>query len=397
MVQKHSYREWILISSLIVLLVGCASIVTNVKNVELPKEITATLSRHNSSSLSSSKTETEEVKSPPESNLPLAWLMSFPNSGTTFTLGLFTSLANYSTGTNYPAESNFVDGPIPVTGHSEEVGPFWEGGAYSQSSLPKNGQVVLVKTHCEGYCVNCPPRAFVQTVWTFHENCRQRSGVAKGLNSNSMTESVERTNRLPINAYSSDAVKKAVHLIRNPFNNIVARFNHEYKKQYDLAENKTLFLQTNKRTAAAFHEWCYDLDKASEQKIKEFPMIPTDITNLIVNTKCGAEFFRYMQWHNLAFQLTYQVHPIPTLIIHYEDYRSDTYQETTESLLDFLEYSRVRNGDNGNWTFDDSKKNYLGFYTPEEKQDIWKLLISMSTPDTKRNIVERYNTNQTNY
>ena len=54
---------------------------------------------------------------------------------------------------------------------------------------------------------------------------------------------------------------------------------------------------------------------------------------------CHADFFRYIQWHNLAFATTDEL-GIPTHVIHYENY-TNNFNETKDLLLNFLDQEQV--------------------------------------------------------
>jgi hypothetical protein len=50
------------------------------------------------------------------------------------------------------------------------------------------------------------------------------------------------------------------------------------------------------------------------------------------NVPCHGEFFRYVQWHNLANQV---VKDKPTLVVHYEDYNTQ-WNRTANKILKYL-------------------------------------------------------------
>lgn len=76
----------------------------------------------------------------------IAFLMSFPNSGTSYTSLLVRTVTGHNTATNYGAEGPGDDGTsVPVFDHSPE-GPFWLSPTSMNLTKP-NGGYLLTKTH----------------------------------------------------------------------------------------------------------------------------------------------------------------------------------------------------------------------------------------------------------
>jgi hypothetical protein len=141
-----------------------------------------------------SKSDSIRASSSPE----VALLLSFPNSGTTFTLENTEKMSNRTVATNY-AFSDSLEGEYPVFANSPD-GPF----LYKNSlSVPR---IVLTKTHCSPGCDMCPLKRSVQTLNDFKIGCFQGNNLAA-----------------LVTHYNSSIAKKAVHLFRDPFDNIVSR------------------------------------------------------------------------------------------------------------------------------------------------------------------------------
>lgn len=349
----------------------------------------------------------EEVSFSNETFLPLAWLMSFPNSGTSFTMKLFRKISNHSVGTNYPLEAHhsvnssssssnhYQKEPLPIIpGPAASLGPFWER-SFPHFTMPMKEQnrFVLVKTHCGGKCIHCPPDEYVETIWSFDEMCRfYHRHQYKNYSLSFYDDEAKKKKKkiVPPKAYSSEYVKKAVHLIRDPFNNVVSRFHHDYKVEYGLAKNKTLYEEKHNLTVRGFQQWCGEQDQKYAKDVIRSRFIPADIINMMARTRCHGEFFRYVQWHNLAYELTHQLRPIPTLILHYEDYNPSTFHEKANSLLDFLGYPLVKENIESNNDLFINGKDYHDFFSPRQKQNIWKFILKMATPDIQ-DLLERYN------
>jgi hypothetical protein len=133
------------------------------------------------------------VNSMPE----IAWLMTYPNSGTTYTLKLIQQYTNTTTATNYGNEQNIRNDSIPVH-PAMKNGPF---PRFLEWQLPP--RYILTKTHCGGTSLSPDPLEYVETVRSFEIACRSGSRI-------------ENNGELKV-TYSMDIPKRAVHLIRSPF------------------------------------------------------------------------------------------------------------------------------------------------------------------------------------
>ena len=91
----------------------------------------------------------------------IAWLLSYPNSGTSYTLQIVKESSDFAIATNYGTEANkhLLEKSIPI--HKNYVnGPFRTNDRNRKA--PKN--YVLTKTHCGGRCVRCSPRKLINDV-----------------------------------------------------------------------------------------------------------------------------------------------------------------------------------------------------------------------------------------
>ena len=87
--------------------------------------------------------------------------------------------------------------------------------------------------------------------------------------------------------------------------------------------------------------------------------------DLLSDIPCRQEFFQYVQWHNLAFSMTEGLLRIPTMVIHYNDYR-DSLKETIQKLLDFLELPNVQ----PDAVIFKAGKEYFDYYSESDRQAI---------------------------
>ena len=154
----------------------------------------------------------------------VAWLMSFPNSGTSYTLRLAQWASNVTAATNYGDECDLDPNGRNV--------PLYDGMSNGPAlkypykySLPT--RYALTKTHCGGRCTHCAPDKYVETQQTFHEQCLQGNRMEPlKEDRNPSPQNIRnkgKSERVMEIRYPEELVARAVHVIRDPFNNVVAR------------------------------------------------------------------------------------------------------------------------------------------------------------------------------
>eukprot|EP00586_Coscinodiscus_wailesii_P020556 CAMPEP_0172510050 /NCGR_PEP_ID=MMETSP1066-20121228/225714_1 /TAXON_ID=671091 /ORGANISM="Coscinodiscus wailesii, Strain CCMP2513" /LENGTH=335 /DNA_ID=CAMNT_0013288847 /DNA_START=265 /DNA_END=1272 /DNA_ORIENTATION=- len=281
----------------------------------------------------------------------IAWLMSFPNSGTSFTLRVVHTVSNTSIATNYGAEDgNSINVPVRDDYHN---GPFLHR---LSKGLPS--KYILTKTHCTGYCTTaCPPEK--HTLTSFLEGCCTGSQRIIRKSGRSRKE---------YGAYDPRIVKKAIHLIRNPFDNIVSRFHlqhNKYSKDEDAA-----WLEKHPRDKYGFQTWCKGVDALFKTKSDAAKYVP-----------CHSEFFRYVQWHNKAIEVIRHL-GIPVLMVHYDDYH-DNYNGTMWKILDFLELPAVVKKPSFFW-------NDYGKYFSKRQKSAVKVWINELASEETMELLSKY-------
>lgn len=130
-----------------------------------------------------------------------------------------------------------------------------------------------------------------------------------------------------------------------------------------------------------FRAHCEELSKRNYDDAKD-SKIYRGIFDDVKNIPCYADFFRYVQWHNLAFLTTSSL-GIPTVIIHYENY-TDSFNATKNLLLDFLEQEEVRKPK----PFV-TGKTYRGYFTEEEVKAV-SAMFSKLAHDTTWDHLQHY-------
>lgn len=227
--------------------------------------------------------------------------------GTSYTVLNTEFVSGCTTASNYAAN---YDPLVPVR-------PEYVNGPYLRSpDKPLPPRYILTKTHCGGYCMDCPPTAYLLDPEPFQQSCllSQRSYNATAFYSV---------------LYSPDIPKRAVHLIRNPFDNLVGRM-HLFDKHRVRDPDRPQFNTTEEGLA----EWCQYLDhKYHPLDIRSGQIKP------YIHVPCHAEWFRYVQWHNRAWQVTQNL-SLPVHYLYYDDYAGPNYTKALTDLLEFLELPR---------------------------------------------------------
>jgi hypothetical protein len=233
-----------------------------------------------------------------KSDVPaVAWLMTYPNSGTTYTLKLIQQYTNTTTATNYGFEQSTSRDSIPIH-DSLNNGPFWR---YPDQDAPP--RFVVTKTHCGGNCMCSNPEQYVETQRSFEIACRSGSKTAN----QSKFDTV----------YAASIPKRAVHLFRNPFDNLVARLHLEQKKWK--RKNETEKLEIFNATREGFHEWCRYLDFKAKRTELSSHFYDDEMLAITKELPCHAEIIRYTWWHELAMDTVRRM-DFPIHRLYYENY-----------------------------------------------------------------------------
>lgn len=279
----------------------------------------------------------------------IAWLMTFPGAGTTYTTFLVKQASNTTSATNYGNEYlNENKESVPL--YSDISGPYlWQDENIQGLNVPST--YILTKTHCGGRCQDCPPRSYIEDVDSFMLQClRAPKVISIDKELSSTMDSNKRIVRriavakgvfqsLVLDSYDTSIVKKMVHVIKNPYDNVISRFHHEYKSLGLVQSNqKAKVVFGYKHNNEGFQEWCKKQDKKFINAEQEMYGHYYALTK---NVPCHAEFYRYVQWHNLAFELADKLN-IKSYVFNYEDFKSKQEEIITE-ILDYLELPIVDN------------------------------------------------------
>jgi len=305
----------------------------------------------------------------------IVWLLSFPNSGTSYTLENVMRLTNRSVATQYGHEALRASGKIvPVLsdrdhGHRPDHGPFWL--APHGTSFPR---YVLTKTHCAGFCSACKRLDAFVSPDTFLEGCRQ---TTRGEWASDALQVFRDRTYLP---------SKAVHLIRHPLDNLVSRMHlgvreHGIRLGLDAGSNSS-----NRKNLL---RWCAHIDDIFELSGYTGAWLTfTDrAKELFRNFPCYSDLFRYVQWHNMALEVMENLGRaddvanfgrVPVHVVYHEDYTT-RYNATVHGLLDFLHLSSQVDDDREASPFV-SGKTYLSYYNRTEWMTAAHIVQFLASP-----------------
>jgi Sulfotransferase domain len=316
----------------------------------------------------------------------IVWLASYPNSGTSFTMTLVERASNLSTATNYGDEVTHKSyDSLPLYPNHEE-GPFWEGT--SENAVALNRKVrdlpqsyILTKTHCGARCVKCAASEYlIDTTRQFVSGCQKTS--------------YRRRKKMIVTEAGApmSSIKRMVHLIRNPFHNVVARFHLERKNM--MAKN-TSWEYLFPYNSTGFHNWCHYLD--TDYGYEDKQLLPLTLYAKYYRDPkipCHAEFFKWTQWHNYVVKSAAllgrpedrtQQHgraesqpTIPVHVVWYEDYATN-FNKTFEGIMDFLELPVAAEGEIRSFR---SLPTYADHYSKEQIQAVRAMIQYVATPET---------------
>ena len=153
----------------------------------------------------------------PEDTPRIVWLMTLPNAGMSFAMSLVQRATDRSMATNYgDAVTPGGDYSLPIHPRHKE-GPYWLGlGAAKVGSTPRKlpEKYVMVETCCNSTA------ASHRSIQEFIDDCRTTYG-----------RTAPDVSKLQQYQYPTYLVSKAIHLIRNPFYQIVENFEKDYKSR----------------------------------------------------------------------------------------------------------------------------------------------------------------------
>lgn len=310
----------------------------------------------------------------------VSWLISFPNSGTTYTIHNTEQVSMSSTASNYAMEIHYKDEMVPVRQTKDSIAH----GPWQRNNTLPMPPVALTKTHCAGYSDRAALQNSIVTTERFLNGCAES---VQYVNPKDPSNHAKKKSKY----LHKDLVTSVVHLIRNPFDNVISRMHHGMKMRQKNIGFSEKQIRKFIESPEGVMSWCTISDKSfwmerelpknitNKNKLKR---IPFD-ANLLLKVPCHSELFRYVQWHNAALRMIEQ-EKLPSLVIYYEDYETN-YNQTVDSILGFLDLPRAapplpfKTG-----------KTYRDLFFPEETQRATKHLLKAMASKELWAILQRY-------
>ena len=278
-------------------------------------------------------------------------------------------------------DGQFYD--ITLTG--EISGPF---PRHLDRTLPSTNQYALTKTHCGGTVMGSKPEEYIETPRSFETRCR--SG-------NIIVNSTKYSNV----AYKPTLVSRAVHLIRNPFDNVVARWH--YLQKHWANHNKTDALEIYNNTREGFHAWCAYSNEYTKQHFVTSRFVDYELYSLATgrggreaNTAnessssifipCRDEFIRYTLWHNNAIEVI-KKRQLPSYTLYYENYTTN-WHTTIDEILQFINLQPASTNSTP-LEFITGKHYVEEYYTTQQQKATKELVLELSSYETW-NLLQHY-------
>jgi len=259
--------------------------------------------------------------------LPDNWLtfLAGLEQGTSYTLNNTLTLTGKATATNHGRNPRKL---IPVNPLVAKAPYLLVGNNYSIPDL------VMTKSHCTGYSFFNRPAPNVKI---FREACLR--GTHQG------------DSGLVADLYPPKLVAKAIHLIRNPLDNVLSRMHHALKNGMVPEDQATAM----DNSPAGLHVWCDYVDAQFRPFIPKWVSNRKDVIR-ILTVPCHSDIIRYIVWHNSANQMLQEM-DLPVYKLYYENYTTN-FDETVQEVLAFVNQTQAREarsfvtGKTYTWMFD---------------------------------------------
>jgi len=274
------------------------------------------------------------------------WFMSYPETGITFFMHLLQKSSGYTTATNYG--NVLMDEAGVLVGSVDSTTIYPNGPALYSPDLPLPEEFVAVRTHAEGFCFWCHPEQYDFDVEEFYQAASKGYRMING--------------NMQMYSYNPADVEKMIHLVRDPFDTVVARY-YSYVQLVNKGTIDKLRGEADlKFEVSDFKRWCNRMD--STFQASEDAVLSAEQRERGRRTPCRQEFLKIIKFHDNVLQMVDQ-HNIDRLVVKFENYVTRT-DNTVTKVNNFLNYpTNTRNmktpfGTSGIWMF----KN---FFTDQER------------------------------
>ena len=285
-----------------------------------------------------------------------AWLMSFPESGVAHVMNLLQQSSGMRTATNYGHILLKDDGKFERSTNSVHIYP--NGPVWYNLDLGIPEESVATRSHGTGYCLFCPPKQYYygNFWWKSSSGVRMVNGTRTALQ------------------YTPKDIKKMIHLIRDPYDNVVARFA-SYLGLMKANRPELKIEEKFPYNPEGFKKWCTLQDRGFSAV--EMKWLPEEIREVAEDVPCRQEFIKYARFHTNAFLMA-RFRKIEYKVVKYDDFAKDQ-AVAIETINDFLGHDTLTT-DFDQVIPNDGIWNFREYYTNEDRVNIEKLMRNLSKP-----------------
>jgi len=291
-----------------------------------------------------------------EGNPQAAWIMSYPESGIAHIMNIIQQSSHMATATNYGHILLKEDGTFERSENSVHI--YENGPVWYNLDLEKPTKYVATRTHGTGYCLFCHPKQYYygNFWWKSSSGVRIVDGARTFLQ------------------YNPKDVPKMIHFLRDPYDNVVARFSSYIGLMN--ANRPDLNIESRfPKNKDGFRKWCKLQDRGFQTV--DLKWLPEELREMAKDVPCRQEFVKYARFHTNAFLMA-RFRKIEYMVLKYDEFAKDQ-SAAILKMNDFLGYP-VNNTDIKQTIPGDGIWNFEKFYTLEERKIIEKLLRNLSKP-----------------
>jgi len=321
--KRALYDKKMALNFFVVVLIGTVSLMTSVKLMKntpmFPSVTTSSIELRKDSTYKDIQLGHEMSGMEVSEVYPnIVWLFAFPQSGAAYIMHLIHVVTRTATASNYGHVVMDPKGVVHVN-NRDSIRTYGTGGPalFSGSIFPPPEKHILTWAAGDGACRNCHPKNYMYNYAKFREFCWRGTIMKDG-------EQVDIK-------YNPQLVKGAVHLYRDPFDNVVLRFWAE--REEASKEEKKHWLHRYPPSNEGFQLWCKDRD---EEWLKvETAWYGDEVMAAADGVVCRQEFYKLIMYHNnvVRSRASFQ---LETLLLKYEDLYN-SYFRTIGMLVNFLE------------------------------------------------------------
>ena len=292
----------------------------------------------------------------------IVWLMSYPESGTTYVMHVIHVVSQRATASNYGTVLIDERGNI-VKPESDSLPVFsnYLGPSFS-NYMPSPDKYVLTRTHSYGTCHNCPPWKYLGPAsYVKHMKANIYGSVVIG-------------GQQQIMKYDISLVEKMLILVRDPIDNVAARFMQKVQKEIDdgNAEYATLYAINR----FGFRQYCEDMNNGPFRLKEENWYDKGGFGEEASGIPCVSEFVKIFTFYNHARLVGLQ-YDLETKNVTIKDFAVDL-DNTLNDVFNFLELPRVNPPPEN--LLKTGEGLFAHFYLPEELTKIAVLAKKMCFP-----------------